>query len=368
MSPGDTAAGAAVGTGRRDPPRGGQDGFALLAALVGLLGVTALATGGWILSNAEHGSSRAFRGSVDAFYVAESGLHRFLSENQGIPPATTQYAIAGGTATVRAWPLAYDAKGRELYLVTSAASLGDGASRRVSRVAMLDPFVANVPGTLVSANGVKKNGSSGTIDGADGSSAGDCPVGGRPTGPGIYVKDDGQPGYDDVPSTVPEGNPPLEERSDPLAPLGVDWQAVVEGRRLAPDYRVSEDGWPNFSSLAADDYPVVYADDPAGHSVDGDDDGRGLLVVRGDLDMNGSFRWDGLVLVGGAIISDGNQTVTGGVVTGLNETLGPSVDVQKTDLGNGNMTYGYDACEIWRASRAAGLLVQRPSTWSEEFR
>lgn len=350
-----------------DRAGGRQGGFALLAALLALVGMTALATGGWLLASSEDGSSRAYRGSVEAFYVAQTGLHQFLRENQGIPAPEASYQLAGGRVEVRARSLGFTAKGRELYRVAAEGRTPDGGSRRVVRVAVLEPFVANMPGTLVSGAGVIKNGSSGTIDGDDASLAGECPVGGEPTGPALYVADDGQPGYETVPSSVPEGDPPIQEISDPLAPLGVDWQSVVDGRRLVPDYEVPADGWPDFSSLDADAYPVVYASDPGGFAVDGNDDGRGLLVVRGDLNMGGSFRWDGLVLVGGAIISDGRQHITGGVVTGLNATLDPPESVQDTDLGNGNMDFGYDACEIWKASRAAGVLVPRPSTWSEEF-
>lgn len=351
----------------RDATRNSERGFALVATLVALTGLTVLAAGGWYLSDAERRTADAFQRSVDAFYVAQAGLSRFLDEHRGVPSSSRTYAFAGGEARVEARPLAFDGDDREVYLVESEGRVDGGGTRRVSRLTVLDPLVAKAPGTLISGAGVIKNGSSGTIDGADGSNPNDCRVGGQPTGPGLYVKDDGQPGYSTVPSSVPEGDPPVQELSDPLAPLGLDWQSVVDGRRLIPDYTVPSDGWPNFSSLDPDAYPVIYADDPGGFSVGGSDDGRGLLVVRGDLEMNGSFRWDGLILVGGAIISDGRQHIAGSVVTGLNATLDPPEPVADTDLGNGNMTFGYDACEIWKASRAAGVLVERASTWSEVF-
>lgn len=352
---------------RRDGRRS-EDGFALVAALAALTGLTVLAAGGWYLSDAERRSAGAFRGSVDAFYAAQAGLSRFLAEHRGVPSSARTYDVAGGEARVEARALAFTDDGREVYRVTARGRSEAGGERRVARLAVLEPFVAEMPGTLVSGAGVIKNGSSGTIDGADESRSGDCPVGGRPTGPGLYVRDDGEPGYESMPPGVVRGDPPVQETTDPLAPLGLDWQAVVDGGRLAPDYRVPADGWPSFSSLDADAYPVIYADDPGGHAVGGSDDGRGLLVVRGDLEMNGSFRWDGLILVGGAITSDGRQHVSGGVVTGLNATLEPPEPVDDTDLGNGNMDFAYDACEIWKASRAAGVLVQRASTWSEVFR
>lgn len=37
-------------------------------------------------------------------------------------------------------------------------------------------------------------------------------------------------------------------------------------------------------------------------------------------------------------------------------------------MDDDNTDFDCQACEIWEASRSAGVLVERPSTWSEELR
>ena len=57
--------------------------------------------------------------------------------------------------------------------------------------------------------------------------------------------------------------------------------------------------------------------------------------------LDGNFNWDGLVLVGGYLTSNGYQTVEGATITGLNELLGETTPA--SDLGNGNKEFFYDS-------------------------
>lgn len=359
-----------------------EGGFALLVALLAIVGLTALATGGFLLSDSERAMAAAFDTSVDAFYVAEAGLHRFVARTSGPPAQTAVYDIAGGTATVTTQRMAETGSGgRSVYRVVSEGEvdLGRGrtSSRQVSVLVVLDPLFTSLPGALVSGTGIDKNGSSGTISGNDAATSSDCPDGGT-DGPGLVVPPDNTPddegnGYGGVDEAVTEGNPEVEEVTDPLSQLDIDWQAIVDGTAFNFTHTVSSSSpdasWPDYGSLSEDDYPVVYGGDGRDFTVDGNDDGRGLLVVRGDLDMNGSFEWNGTILVGGHIISDGNQTITGGLVTGLNATLDPPEDPGEgsIDLGNGNKLFQFHTCEIQKAARSAGSLVQLDHTWSEIF-
>lgn len=359
-----------------------EGGFALLVALLAIVGLTALATGGFLLSDSERAMAAAFDTSVDAFYVAESGLHSFLAEVSGPPPQTAVYNFEAGSATVTARRMAETGSGgRSVYRIVSEGEVDVGrgrtSSRRVSVLAALDPLFTSLPGAVVSGSGLSKNGSSGTISGNDGATSADCPDGGASTA-GLVVPPDGTAddqgnGYGGVDEAVTEGNPEVEEVNDPLGQLGLDWQAIVDGAAFSFTHVVgssSPDGsWPDYSSLPEDDYPVIYGGDGGDFTVGGNDDGRGLLVVRGDLEMNGNFEWNGTILVGGRIVSDGNQTITGGLVTGLNETLDPPEDVEEgsVDLGNGNKLFQFHTCEIQQAARAAASLVQLEGTWSEVF-
>jgi hypothetical protein len=74
--------------------------------------------------------------------------------------------------------------------------------------------------------------------------------------------------------------------------------------------------------------------------------------------LNGSEQWDGVLLVGGALTSSGNNTVSGAVITGLNLLLGEAVGV--SDLGSGTKTFIYNSCKIASAAlRFKGFLPLR---------
>ncbi len=103
-------------------------------------------------------------------------------------------------------------------------------------------------------------------------------------------------------SPVPDGDPPIEDGQtgqEMLEGMGLDWDGVVNGGLISPDYTVPPDSWPNFGSLPADEWPVIYVD--GNISLSPANTGRGTLIVKDNLTMNGSFNWDGAVLVGGYI-------------------------------------------------------------------
>ena len=183
-------------------------------------------------------------------------------------------------------------------------------------------------------------------------------VAGVETGPGEYVQNGG--------SSVPTGNPPIEDSQsgyDQLVDLGLDWEGMLAGTVIKPDFVIPGDAWPNYGSIDPDWWPVTFMDQ-ASATVGPVHSGRGTLIVRGDLDMNGSFTWDGIVLVGGAIYDNGNSTVTGTAVTGLNELLGQSVP--PTTISNGTKKFLYNSCWVrFAAQQFVGGLIQVPGTWSE---
>jgi hypothetical protein len=109
---------------------------------------------------------------------------------------------------------------------------------------------------------------------------------------------------------------------------------------------------------------VIFVD--GNHAVGPSDTGQGTVIVTGNLEMNGDFNWDGIILVGGYITSNGYQTVTGATVTGLNQLLGETVP--SSDIGNGNKKFLYDSCKVKLASKAAfGGLALVAGSWREEI-
>lgn len=346
----------------------GEGGFALLVALLALIGVTVLATGGFLATRSESRIVENHEGAVRAFYVANAGLQQYLGAHRGVPEGTETLSLPSGSATVAVTALGRPDTARKVFLLTSTGTHvsadGGGSVRTVGTLAVLDLGTVSVPGAFASGVALHKNGGSGEISGYDLATPTDCPDGGQPAKAGVVLPPGGyvQIGGD----SVPEGDPPILEQ-DPLVTLestGIDWEGIVNGTAIDPDYRIPPDSWPDFSTLPSDAYPVIYADTAIlevgpGHS------GRGTLMVRGALTMNGSFHWDGLLFVGGDITSDGNQIIHGGTVTGLNLLLGETVSVN--DLGNGTKTFRFHSCNVLAAAAELASLAVKPGSWFERM-
>lgn len=348
---------------------GDEGGFALIVVLLCLVGLTALATAGFLGSGSEHRISQNHRATVAAFYAADAGLQTYLATHRGIPEPTPEvYTLPEGTAEITSIPLNRPSESQTMYLITSrgvhATSEGNRAERSLNVVVLTTPFELEVPGALSSGVGIRKNGDAGELNGFDEATSSQCPVGGQGDKPGVAVPPGGYEQSGGTP--VPEGDPPIHEEDAQtlMENTGVPWEGLLDGSVLEPDYTIPPDTWPDFSTLPADEWPVIFVDKDY-HELGPDDAGQGTLIVRGDLTMNGSFKWNGLVLVGGAIISDGNQTVKGGTITGLNVLLDD--DPGHTDLGNGTKSFRYHSCHVWTALQHLGSLSAQPGSWFERI-
>jgi hypothetical protein len=143
----------------------------------------------------------------------------------------------------------------------------------------------------------------------------------------------------------------------------IPWRSLISGTFVGFDYVVSQTGYPSFQSqVAPGELPVILIDQPA-YQMSQSMSGRGTLIVLNDLTLNGNLQWDGLILVGDQVISNGRQTVRGAVVTGLNLLLGQQS--VKPVNGNGNWDFQYHSCNIRLALRGLGPMVEEPGTWAE---
>jgi hypothetical protein len=349
----------------------GDEGVALIIVLVTLVGLTALATAGMIVTGTDLSASENAGAATRAFLTAENGLETYLGSNADGSSAQT-YATPDGTVTVTPTKLLDVEEGRILYRLTSVATFaqprGGSVSRTVHRVAIFSDGTIEVPASFTAASGFLKNGTAGTISGQDWATSGNpkCPNSPKPPVAGVKVP----PGqYTQVGGStpVPDGDPPVDDGEtaiDMLSEIGIDWDAVVNGGLVNADYTIPPDSWPNFASLPADEWPVIFVD--GNKSLGPSESGRGMLLVSGNLALNGSFQWDGAILVGGYITSNGYQTVQGATLSGLNVALGETVP--STDIGNGNKVFKYHSCNLKQASQAAfGGLSPLPGTWSETF-
>lgn len=341
-----------------------------MIVLVALVGLTALAAAGMVMTETELRASENHEAGTSAFYVADAGLQQYLGTKEHAT-STDTFTYAVGSAIVQGEKILDLGEDRVLYRVRSVSTYtppeGGTASRTISRLAMYNEGSIVAKGAFAAGKGLLKTGNAGTISGTDQAPAGNpkCPNSPKPDVAGVAVPPSGysQSGG----ALVPDGDPDVLEAAselDLLQSTGVPWDAIVNEGLLVPDYEIPSESWPNFASLPADEWPVVYVTGSA--TVGPGESGRGVLIVEDNIEMNGSFEWDGLVLVGGYLTSNGFQTVAGATITGLNELLGETVP--SSDLGNGNKKFLYDSCKMKMAMKSAfGGLSEIPGSWAERW-
>jgi hypothetical protein len=64
-------------------------------------------------------------------------------------------------------------------------------------------------------------------------------------------------------------------------------------------------------------------------------------------------------------VSNGNNAVSGAVVTALNVELGQTVP--PASVGNGNKTFQYNSCNVAKAMAGMGELVGYTNAWVDNW-
>lgn len=351
------------------PARGRSGGFALAAVLLILVGMTALATGGFLVANADYRVSQYHSAGSRAFQTADAALQEYLgSERRGW--RTISYTYNAGSATVAGDTLLDIGDGNVLFRHESTAThlpSGGGAARRDVRVvSLLSDATFRANAAFTSGSGLHKNGSAGSLDGNDLATTSDCSAGPQPDVAGVATYPYTQNGN----GQVAAGNPPLDTLKTALQyvqDLNLDWAGIKSQTTIEPDFVIPTDTWPTEASIDAVDpdwWPVIYIDQNTFDISSVNWSGRGTIIARDDLTMNGNFSWRGIILVGGVFTSDGKQAIEGTTITGLNELLGQAV--AQSSVGNGNKSFEYHSCWIrFAAQQFVGGLVPMPGTWSE---
>jgi hypothetical protein len=242
-----------------------------------------------------------------------------------------------------------------------------------SAFATFQQMTMTVQSAMTGINGINKAGASGKISGID-----QCPVGSGGSGttlPAVAVPAD--PGYSGS-QTPLEGTPKIATiGADPEAAaetVPFDWDAIVNDNAITPDYDIPSNGsgFPATSWFTANPlkWPVIIVRNGPfpNNEFTLSSDGRGLLIVFGDIRLNGSGAgWDGIILVGGRLRSNGTNEVQGATITGLNVKLGYTVDDNDVNDLNGTKQFLYNSCNVSSALTAMGSLRVYQNTWANSF-
>lgn len=363
-------------------------GFALpMVILVMFVLVGAIAAGFAMLSS-ERAADDASIQSQSAVALAETGLQQGLRNRPGlglprVPPAgieSTRVQLTGGYADI-VTTLLRPAQGitvAALYYVRSrgvrTVSGFPGAGNAVAMASAYATFqiqTMSIQAAMTGINGINKAGTSGAISGID-----QC----NPSAPPqAAVAVPISPGY--TGSTAPlvgAGSPPIayigSSAATAATSIPFDWADIVSGSAITPDYLIpaSGAGFPTAAWFAANPtaWPtIIVTNGPIPNTPFRlGQTGRGLLIVYGDLDLNGSpAGWNGVIIVGGRITSNGANQVVGATVTGLNAKLGIFVEKNSVTELNGNKDFLYSSCNVTSSLTSLGALRVYQNTWANNY-
>ena len=365
-----------------------KQGFALPMALMVMVVLTAGIAAGYAATSSELISNSAHRGDTRAYNLAVAGMEQFLARRNEAgfcsncltdPTAAvadsewTTVNLTGGYALVKSvrvrkhindtLPALFFVRsmGVDTSVKISGATRNVNGSRIVGIYATWNTATVNVQGAWFALSGLHKNGNAGRIDGTD-----NCPSasgGGKPALAGAVVPSGGQFSGDVTPF---QGSPPIDT-SKSFAGMRdsskLDWAGIMGGS-ITPDFDVPNVPFPSASWFSSNpnSWPIIRIRRPRSYTLP--NAGRGMIIVDSNFVISGSNMWDGIVLVGGSLTSNGNNTTAGATFAGLNYLLGgtPAASSDDSDA-NGQKTYTYHSCNVAKASKG----LQAYKTWSNTY-
>ncbi len=245
------------------------------------------------------------------------------------------------------WLSTTDANKRAL--LTSIAT-GPNNSRAIVRtVVEVFPMVSS-PATIYTKGDVTGNGSSLTVSGNDACN------GGTNLGT-IYAKGDWDP--NGTPTLT--GNPatPTENGT-----LDLDIAGIISKLKASANVTLTSDTH-NETYGSSTNYQIVYSNTSSPNNVNGlnlsNVTGWGILLVDGDLELDGGFNWNGIILATGAVRLNGGGgpnavNIAGQLLSGTSTVTDISLN------GSNNITY--NSCYVKNATAQAPLKVL---SWKQTF-
>ncbi len=250
---------------------------------------------------------------------------------------------------------------QNIYLVTSYGTRGGANDVVQTQVAPVPPVP--IPGTVYVAANTTIQGSSTIINGMD-----QC---GSVNRPGVFTPlpetQNGHPTIDQNGHPRVTGNPAFQYNGSPL-----NVSALVNTLKGSADstYTFSSNttvtgmswGTPTLTDThnqesplqCSESHTVYYNMNGKSLKLAGGTQGCGILLVDGDLEINGGFSWYGPVLVTGSVTytGGGNKNISGALIAGDSLTA----HIETNDIG-GNATILNCSAAIRNSTQSRPLLV-----------
>ncbi len=371
-----------------------RSGFALPVAVLALVAVGVMVTGGFYMARQETRIGLAAERGATAFYLAERGAMEVMCQWD---PQTFGTLANWATATVAdtveegAWSVAVTRMTDRLYYLQSTGAVTEGsavfgtATRTMGFVARLNSAEVIPKAALSTVGEIRVQGSMEIIGHDQNPSAwsGYCSAPG-PSKPGILIDD--LSNITEVGNALTVDGSPAEAQDPTLTSdtlltfgeLGFDDLAAMADKVYAPNTKIRQltpdsvsvggawtcktslkDNWgtPAKPGGACGGYfPIIYAQgnlEIAANAL-----GQGMLLVEGDLEISGTHIFYGPVIIKGTLWATGGGT--GGHFMG--GVIAANVVYEESRI-TGNAVIEYSSCAVNRAILNNSSLTRiRPLT------
>lgn len=373
-------------------------GIALITALFGVVVLAVMMSGMYFTSNQEYRGTRNALVEQRGFAVAEYGLNSEISAWDrsrnvmntfpiGSVDSNQVYVAAGDTAWVKVSRLS-----ATTFWVVSEGRANIGVSslearRQTSAFVRIAYPTIEPKGAITAAGSVKLQGSA-TVDGDDVNPAGwtNCDATPVATVPAVTVPPGGTVSYGppNISSTPPVAYDSAAADSNTYVRYGSEsWNSLtanadiklaggVYNADLLPvgtattcdksgDFNWGEPFRPGLVVGCYGYFPIIYA--TGSLHLNGSGRGQGILLVNGDLEINGLFEFFGIVIVRDDILKSlGTAKVTGAVFA-ANMTAGDPLSWM-----TGDQDVQYSNCAVQAALKGSAILVRvMQRHWAQIF-
>jgi len=346
-------------------------GFILPTTMLVVVLLTVMLTAAFMMISAEYRTTDNAFASSRSLAIAQAGLENYFSVNHALTGTsdTARYTFSGGYARVAAFLLRQrdtisTPRTVALWMVRSigydtvrAPSGQPNGQRAIAQFAEFQPARLPVMATIIAPNGVFFTGSgTGPIGGKEPSGFDACGA------PHIYALTGGMSGAITPALTgSPTGiDPRYTTWAQINDALQINWPALL-GAQFTPDYTTSPPCLHSMQESAG--YPFGFCNGNASlSSLSGKR--NGLLIVTGNVTLESNVHWDGILVVGGIVSSQGADIKMHGImITGLN---GPSVAPDTIRRGSKN-DYWPNSCYTDPSLAALSGLVPIKNAWVDTW-
>ena len=367
-----------------------ERGLALLVSILAIIVVGGLLVGIASAARLENKQAHNTEEMAQAFAVTELGLGETMANwyaggwnSMGVRdklPISGSAPQGAGSYSGNVQRLSQEL----FFLDVTGVSARGGARQRLGTFVKVRPLNVQIEASLTTRGAVRRNGN-GAISGMD-----IPPPGwGACTAPenraGIRVSDPGLVDDGGCPSCI-EGSPPIQ--GDPsidddtflnygdldwagLASMATKTGFTLHNPGVGPSFNgdgscntgdVENWGDPlNPGSTCGSHFPIIYA---PGDLILNGGAGQGILLVEGDLSVQGQFEFYGILIVRGSMKTQGGSA---GAIHFRGAVMAANVDLEDNQVA-GNAQIQYSSCVIQRVETSAGVGAQlRSRGWLQLF-